>query len=610
MKTNRYWYFSGLLICVIYLIGSVQYYGMHKQLLKDGGDGWGYYIYLPSAFISGDLTTLEHVFDKRKEVSPHTIDYNINHMGASEVYIAPNGNPVIKYTSGVAIMMSPFFLTAHIITKVTGGQADGFGDIYWFSIYIGVIFWVTMGLILLFKTLSRYLNQDSAFLTLGLIALGTNLYYFSVYNAGMSHAPLFALYCILIYFSDKFYLSPGKFPAIIIGLAAGLITMIRPVELICVLIPLLWSFDGFHHRLKKLWNLRIYLLLAAIAFFISVFPQLLYWKITTGDWLYYSYGDEGFNFLKSRIKKGLLGYQNGWLVYTPLMFLVFPGLWIMFKKRSRLLFPITLFMILHIYIVYSWHNWYYINSFGSRPMVETYALMAFPLGYFIQWLSKSWRKIILVVLSVFFVLLNQLQTWQVSQGMLLSEQGNSAYYWELFGRTKMTEKILIAADTGVRQPEIGKLDSVSLLFEYAIAGDIEVEETGELYQVLPAYTDIKLEAALKDLNVKPGDYIRVSVEALSRGWNSDRWGMATVTAYIEKDGDQTVRVWNRINNKLGNPTWNLWGTTPDVWGEAWFYFEVPKSFDSTDVLHVFVENRGHVDIYVRSLKVEHWVKEI
>ena len=609
MKRNRIWYISGLLLCVLFFIGSADYYGMHKRLLKDGGDGWGYYIYLPSVFISGDVTTLEYVFAKRKEFSPHTIDYNINHLGAGEVYIAPNGNPVIKYTSGVAIMMSPFFLGAHLIVKLTGGEANGFGDIYWFAIYLGVIFWVFFGMFFLFKVLVRYVRVEAAYLSLLLIALGTNLYYFSVYNSGMSHAPLFALYCFLIYFSDRFYVKPSKMAAIMIGLAAGLITMIRPVEIICLLIPLLWSFEGLRSRLQQLWTLRTFLFIAAIAFAIGVFPQLFYWKITTGDWLYYSYGEEGFNFLKPKIRRGLFGYMNGWFVYTPLMLLVIPGLWIMYKKKLGMLLPIVLFMAIHIYVVYSWHNWYYINSFGSRPMVETYALMAFPLSFAIQWLYRSWRKILLILMAVFCVLLNQLHTWQVSQGMMLSENGNPAYYWALFGKTKMTERMLIAADTGVPQPDKSQLDSIKLLYEYVAPVDTSTILSEQPFVVLPAYSDKKLEGAVQNPDVESGDYIRVSVEALSKGWNSDRWNMATITAYIAKDGKPTKWVWNRINNKLGNPTWNLWGTTPDVWGEAWFFFKVPRNYVPTDELHVFVENKGHVDVHIHGFKLEHWRKK-
>ncbi len=605
MKSKRSWYITGFIIGVLFLIGSVQYYGMHKRLLKDGGDAWGYYIYLPSVFISGDLTTLEHVFAKRKEFSPHSINYNINYLGAGEVNIAPNGKPVIKYTSGVAIMMSPFFLVAHGITILTGGQADGFGDNYWFSFYFGVIFWVCLGLFLLYKVLIRYVSAGAAYISLVLIALGSNLYYFTVYNSGMSHAPLFALYSILIFFTDRFNRGPSKISAIMIGLTAGLITMIRPVEFICILIPLFWSFESIRALFQRLWALRIYLIIASIAFALGIFPQLLYWKITTGEWIFYSYGEEGFNFLNPHIRKGIFSYMNGWLVYTPLMFLVIPGLVLMFKQRFGMLLSILLFMPIHIYIVYSWHNWYYINSFGSRPMVETYSLLAFPLAFTIQWLTKSWRKIILVLLGVFFVLLNQLQTWQVSQGMMLSE-GNSAYFWALFGKTKMTEKILVAADTGVRQPDESTMDSISLLYKYEFQKDSSSKENEVPVVVLPAYTDIRMETSLKDLNVKVGDYIKVSVEALAKGWNSDRWGMATVTAYIAKNEVPTIWIWNRINNKLGNPTWNLWGTTPDVWGEAWFFFKVPKDYESSDILHVFVENKGHVDMHIGSFTVEHW----
>ncbi len=595
-------YCKSLLIIILALtyVCGISYYSMYNRLLKDGGDAWGYYIYLPSVFISKDIRQLEYVTEKREAFSSHTINPHFNHLGFDEVYIAPNGNPVIKYTSGVAIMLSPFFLIAHAIATWSEGiPNDGFQPIYWISVYLGVMFWVLLGISLLFRVLQKYLDETISFWTLLLIGIGTNLFYFTVYNSTMSHAPLFALYCILIYFSDSFWSRPSVGKAFMIGLLCGLITMIRPVELICLIIPIFWNINSISARFSFLKNHFWLLLWAVSAFAIAVFPQLLYWKTVTGSWLYYSYGSEGFDFLSPKIWKGLTGYQNGWLVYTPIMFFAVLGIYVMLKQKQKLVVPILLVIPIHIYIVYSWHNWYYINSFGSRPMVEMYALLAIPFGYFLNFMKQKRAIVPAIFIGILLLLLNQFQTWQVSRGMMLSEEGNKAYYWALFGRTSMNEKINTASDTGERQPTKSKISFVSELWYMEPSTDEEV--------LIPAYTGQGPTVSISCENLNPGEYLRISIVAKTGGWDGDRWNMSFINSHFKTKAGKEYR--NRrlkINNKISNPTWNLWGGEPHVWQEVKYFIKVPSAVKPDDTFNVSIVNNGSIDLWIKDFKVELW----
>jgi hypothetical protein len=376
MSAYRIWKVLVVLLCLVWLVGSVFYYGMYERFLKDGGDAWGYYIYLPSAFVSGDLTTLEYIAEVRKGFSPWSIDTSLNHLGVPELYIAPNGNPVIKYTSGVALMLSPFFILAHGIAWLSHYDADGFNPVYWLSMYFGVIVWVLLGMAVLYKTMVRYVRPGIALATLALIAIGSNLYYFLVYNSPMSHAPLFALYALLIWLTDRFYRQPRWTDAFGIGVLCGLITMIRPVELICVFIPLLWTIKGLKDRWQFILRQYRYYLLAGVGFVLSLIPQLLYWKLTTGSWLYYSYGEEGFNFLNPRVWKGLTGFMNGWLVYTPLFLLSLPGLWYLYRQ--------------HRGVLYRWRcSWYFMCTSYSVGTIGITSIRSVPGLWWRR--MRSWR---------------------------------------------------------------------------------------------------------------------------------------------------------------------------------------------------------------------------
>lgn len=591
---------------------SVAYYGMYLRSFKDGGDTWGYYIYLPSALISRDLHTLEYVKNKRATFAPHSIDPNLNPLGFGEVNFAENGRPIIKYTCGVSLMMAPFFLIAHALAHLQGTPPDGFQSIYWIWMYIGNAMWVLLGLWVLRRVLLRYVSDPTALVVLTLLAVGTNLYYFVVYSAPMSHAPLFSLYALLIYGSERFYDAPCTRYAAWVGLSAGLIALIRPTEIIALFIPLLWRIDSLGERFRFWRNYWPYLVLAGGCFVLALVPQLAYWKSVSGQWYFYSYGEEGFYWLKPHVWQGLFGFQNGWLIYTPVFVLFFPALVSVFRTHPGLFWPVIVFFCLHVYIIYCWHNWYYINAFGSRPMIQAYALLSLPLAVYLERIFRrgKWVWGLCMGFIGFCIVLNLFQTWQVSRAIMLSEEGHWTYYRAIFGLRAMTEKALITADTQEFQPRRERLDSLGTLADWSldtlplIPDTLIMTEMGKGVR-LPNNTFPYMQLTLQYTGIQAGDYLRISTTAASGGWNGNRWGMATQTVSFERDGRSYKWRWNRINNKLGNDTWNLWGGVPNVWGEAWFFVRVPSAYRPGDVIRIWLENPGP-PIWISDFKVEHW----
>lgn len=188
----------------------------------------------------------------------------------------------------------------------------------------------------------------------------------------MAHSYLFFLHGLLIFGTWKFYRSPGWKYAAAIGLSAGLITLIRPVEFVCLAIPLFYGLgaDRSLSEQWKFWRTHFRFISLAIGVFaLCGLIQMLYWKVSSGQWIFYSYGEERFYFNKPKIGPGLFGFQNGWLPYSPVMVLSLFGLVYLFRHR-RWLISVLIFLPLHVYFAYSWWCWYYINGVGSRPMVE------------------------------------------------------------------------------------------------------------------------------------------------------------------------------------------------------------------------------------------------
>ncbi|MBK9793798.1 MAG: hypothetical protein IPP60_12095 [Sphingobacteriales bacterium] len=239
-------------IALVYII-SFKQYANYSGFLQGGGDSWGYYAYLPASFIYHDLDDLQQTIQKRAEYNPSSVRKQEDGYLQIEEAHAYQNNTIIKYTSGIAILYAPFFLAAHGFCKLTHlYAADGYTFPYNFMVGLSTLLYSIFGLWLIRKILIHYFSDSITAITLIVIGIGTNLYFFSVSHLGMSHPYLFALYALCLYGTHKFYEKSTFFHACLIGFSCGMISMIRPNEVIILLFPLLWnvsSLNGFKNRL-------------------------------------------------------------------------------------------------------------------------------------------------------------------------------------------------------------------------------------------------------------------------------------------------------------------------------------------------------------------------
>jgi hypothetical protein len=184
-----------------------------------------------------------------------------------------------------------------------------------------------------------------------------------------------------------------------------------------------------------------YLGAALLAFIVIIIPQLFYWHYTSGNWIYFSYpANEFFIWNAPRIWDGLFSYRKGWFLYTPLALLACTGLIFMKSGRisSGIKYSIITFFVVYVYVVFSWNNWFYGWSFGARPMMQTYALLALPLAFLLEKILH-FRPLFKSLTLGFFALLiyfNLFQNWQYRKGIISGDSMNHDWYWNNFMSTK------------------------------------------------------------------------------------------------------------------------------------------------------------------------------
>ena len=307
---------SKLIILIFALVSVIIVFNEDKQDHNQfGSDACGYYLYLPALFIYHDLDKLSFYPALDSEYN-HTLEiqcslYNIN------------GNKLDKYPVGVALFELPFFLFAHAYSYSTHQyKTDGFSIPYQLAGIFSNILWVVIGLFVLRKFLKRYFSDNITALTIICVTFGTNLYAYNSFIIGMSHPYSFFLFACLLLLTDEWYSKPPEWlTSLLLGLVLGFIFIVRPINLIAIIIPLFWmvsSSSSLKERVKLFNENYRHILITLVVFISIVFVQFGYWRYITGHWLFYSYIDEGFNFLHPHIVKGLFSYRKGWFVYTVL----------------------------------------------------------------------------------------------------------------------------------------------------------------------------------------------------------------------------------------------------------------------------------------------------
>ncbi len=401
-------------------------------------DATGYYMYLPAFIIHQDLGQLsfyEHI-DSLYQPSGGVMQYGIHSHRLT-------GRRSTRYPVGVALFELPGFLAADYFTSHYGHYPrDGYSAPYQLAVAISTIIWSLLGLLLLRQFLLRFYPEEVVWKVLLLITAGTNLYYYTAFLQGLSHAYSFFLFAAVLYLTESWYRQGKLKYVLLLGLAMGFVVITRPSNTVIAIIPLLWPQDEHTSKVAFLKRQPSGIFTALLLFVSVLFIQMAYWKYATGQWVYYSYTDEGFDFLHPKIWKGLFSYRKGWFVYTPLALLLCIGLWPLYLRSKALFVPVATFIVLNIYIVFSWKIWHYGGCFSCRPMVESLAVLALPACALVQNVSLARNTLVRIAATAiagFLIVLNVFQTYQYSRGVIHFDRMTRDYYWRVFGKLKVSE---------------------------------------------------------------------------------------------------------------------------------------------------------------------------
>jgi hypothetical protein len=364
---------------------------LHQPFNLVVSDDRYYYAYLPSVVIDGDL-------DFTNQISEHWgTDFRpeilANH---TETGMVQN-----KYPIGVALTLLPGFLIGHILALISGGliSANGYSWVYQL-LCLGIIqllVWQTLKQIDWLLTQRLNVPAGPTFLSLVVIAVGTPYLYYACRNPFMVHI-ISTFWCTTVVTVAATKNRKPNWFWFRLAFCGAMAMVCRPTNIHLIFVATYGVVQtirttGFRRAITSFP-------LAGIAI-VPISLQILTWHFLDGSWIYYSYGEEGFNWFHPVLAKTLFSSRHGLFFWSPILLIAVIGL--LLRARDSLIQCWFLGGILLWYANSAWRCWWFGDAYGARAFLELSGLFGIGLALSFSYLkNKFWLSTLFSVLVIVF----------------------------------------------------------------------------------------------------------------------------------------------------------------------------------------------------------------
>lgn len=378
--------------------------------LQIGGDGYGYYSYLRSAFFDRDLDFENEMRQFDEMYGAHTLESRLTPTGKT-------GNP---FAVGWSILYAPFFVLALALSKL-GNFSDafslpGYNFPFQFLISFGTVFYSLFGLGFLYGALRKIFQSSSSWLASFFVLFASPLIFYIIYEPSMSHGVSFFSLSFLFYWSLKVYYEEknDKKNAIVLGALLGISLLIRWQNLIFILIPIL----VLSRKRAKISDFLAFLIPIAAASFL----QIIFFKILYGSFFIIPQGS-GFLTFDFKIFQFLFSGYHGLFFWHPIFLFGLTGLILSYQRDKFLFYALSIPLVGQILINSGLSDWFGGSSFGSRRMIGSLFIFAYGLAFLFDFVkNKSIYSKILVMVLIFFSGWNYFLMIASARGLLLLDK--------------------------------------------------------------------------------------------------------------------------------------------------------------------------------------------
>jgi hypothetical protein len=326
------------------------------------------------------------------------------------------GLPGSPWGIGYSVLEIPFLGFGTVVDGIVGNPADGYARFARFFYAIGNVFIGGFGLMALFTLLYRAscswgVEEGKAvhysLFTTFAVFFGTNIGYYTF--SQISHASTFLFGCLFLahWWNIRFTNTPRSW--FVLGLLGGFLSICRWQDVVYVGGPFLFDLLGKEWIKNPISWLKARLVYCA-GLLICWVPQMAQWKIIYGKYVTLPQGGGLFSFPPTHMLSVLFSSQNGWFVWTPLIFVGAVGVAFALGKHAREFLPWIVPAAIEWTVVGSMYWWHGMDSFSARYMLSATPLVALGLAALLAVSPKVARGVaVLAIPCCIFALLFAIQ---------------------------------------------------------------------------------------------------------------------------------------------------------------------------------------------------------
>ncbi len=389
-------------------------------------DGKGYFSYLRSVVFDGDLDFHnEYAYlDLVRPESPAT------------------GLPENSYSVGPAILWAPFYLLGHrcsLMAAAVGIQVDvnGYGLIYQSAVGIATIVYVTLGCLLTYRVCRRYFSSLGSLVAAVGVWLASSLFHYTVAAPDMSHGVSFFAVSLFLFLWHPPRSRTYK-EWVLLGLSAGLVTLVRWQNLLYLSMPAIEAFyitATSSDAATRVSVLRRYLSGGAVVGVIVLLlfaPQMLVWNTLYGSpttlpsW----FTQPGrLDWLHPHLLEYLFSTRHGLYTWTPIMLLATCGLIPLGRRDLKVAVAFFIALLFQLYVNSANSDWHGSGSFGARRFVSATSLLTVAMAALTDSVVYRFRRGSVAALAAVSALVgwNLLFDLQYSWGFIPRDQAISLH---------------------------------------------------------------------------------------------------------------------------------------------------------------------------------------
>ncbi len=391
------------LVLVIWYAG-IGYLDRPESRIR-GTDSIGYYVYLPSVFIDGDIDLAN----------------NFRYLGGDDIYLFPGienrtGN---IFSVGPALFWAPWFAIGHLTAALLGYETDGYSGPYQLSVYLGNFCYVVLGVLCLPRIARSFgFTPIVALLATLSLLLATQLTYYILPKSATSHGLSFAAMGAFLLSIRQ---SGNTWRA---GLFGGIAALIRWQNILFVPALAVVAHLDRHGPRVTAHHLRAALPFAGFVV-LPLLPQIVFWQYAYGVPFLIPQRQGYLDPTRLPILQVLFSLRHGLMSWHPWWLLAIAGL-LRHRQDRRWTLAVLLCLVAQVVLNAMVKDWWGNWSFGNRRFLNALPLCTVGACVVYTHFRGTVGGRFLVGTAVLLVLWNQAFVFQYQRGLIPRSESPTA----------------------------------------------------------------------------------------------------------------------------------------------------------------------------------------